>query len=425
MVRTSIQDAPVNYVTDSPLSIKSIFYCPKGRPSMQEVQKNDSESQGRSNIALYSRNVLIQKNSILVPRWLRFMRGVVDCEDIPLNLSRELLQDEALIKKLQSTITNRIFKLFLDKAKRRPEEYLEFFNDYKMYIVQGILEEENLVEREERCKLLRYETSHLPRGEATSLDEYRSRMPPTQQYIVYLYAANRSQAENSSYYESLKKKGMEVLFCYDSYDDLTMMNLQNYNAKQIMSAESVVAASANDEKSDPESEFSVDKSKMSYINVENMASWASNELAGEIEAVEVAKNLDKQPAMITSFNLSMARYMMRSAKMNQQTNEESDDTIGEMRRMLRPKLFVNPTHPLVIYAGAEFEENPEKTKKVLNHLLNWSMASAGLIDDTKALLDHTNELLLDIIPKGAAVAEAENTEEKEIPKTEPKEAAKE
>lgn len=398
----------LHYTTDSPLSIKSIFYCPEGRPSMQEVQKTDNESEGRSNIALYSKNVLIQKNSVLVPRWLRFMRGVVDCEDIPLNLSRELLQDQALIKKLQSTITNRLIKLFLDKAKRRPEEYLEFFNDYKMYIVQGVLEEENVTVREERCKLLRYESSNFPRGQCTSLDDYRKRMNADQQFIVYLLANNRSQAENSSYYESLKKKGYEVLFCYDSYDDLTMMNLGVYDGKQIQSAEGVTMALSQDT-SDESGNFDIDITSENYIKVDDMASWATNEMAGEIEGVEVAKNLDKQPAMITSWNLSMARYMIRSQRANMQTanlDETQDDVIGEMKKMLKPKLMVNPTHPLVIYAANECEDNPEKSKKVLNHLLNWSMASAGLIDDTKALLDHTNELLMEII------------QEKEAPKTE-------
>lgn len=385
---------------------------------MMEVQKEEKDSEGRSNIALYSKNVLIQKNSSLVPRWLRFMRGVVDCEDIPLNLSRELLQDQALIRKLQQTITDRIMKLFLDKAKRRNEEYIRFFNDYKMYIVQGILEQENLVEREKNCALLRYESSNLPRGQYTSLPEYRKNMAPTQEHIVYLFANNRTQAENSSYLESLKKKGIEVLFCYDSYDDLTMMQLQQYDGKRIDSAESVVSALALGKLNEPESaEFDIDTSSMNYINAESLASWATNEMAGEVEAVEVSKNLDQQPAMITSLNLSMARYMFRAQKMQQtsQAHEENqaqnDDVIAEMKHMLKPKLFLNPNHPLVVYASEEFEKNPEKSKKVLGHLLNWSMASTGLIDDTKALLDHTNELLLEITKKNVEPTA-------EIPKTE-------
>ena len=324
-----------------------------------------------------------------------------------------MLQDQALIKKLQKNITNRLIKLFLDKAKRRPEEYLEFFNDYKMYIVQGVLEEENMTEREERCKLLRYESSKFPRGESTSLSDYRSRMPADQQYIVYLLANNRSQAENSSYYESLKKKGYEVLFCYDSYDDLTMMNLGVFDGKQIQSAESVTMALSQNP-SDDSANFDIDTTSENYQKVDDMASWATNEMAGEIEGVEVAKNLDKQPAMITSWNLSMARYMIRAQRANMQTSnadESQDDVIGEMKKMLKPKLMINPTHPLVIFAAKEVDQNPEKSKKVLNHLLNWSMASAGLIDDTKALLDHTNELLLEIIPE-------QQEKKSEAPKTE-------
>merc|ERR1712178_145428 len=118
----------LHYVTDAPLSIKGMFYVPKGRPSMHEVQKMEGmDGDATCQLRLYSRNVLIQKNSSLVPRWLRFVRGVVDCEDLPLNVSRELLQDQNLVNKLKQTITGRVIKWFQDKAKRRPEEYNDFF----------------------------------------------------------------------------------------------------------------------------------------------------------------------------------------------------------------------------------------------------------------------------------------------------------
>ena len=121
---------------------------------MYEIQKTEGmDGDATCQLRLYSRSVLIQKYSSLVPRWLRFIRGVVDCEDLPLNLSRELLQDQALVNKLKQTVTDRMIKWFQDKAKRRPEEYNEFFRDYKMFMVQGIMEQDSHMRRGELSKL--------------------------------------------------------------------------------------------------------------------------------------------------------------------------------------------------------------------------------------------------------------------------------
>merc|ERR1711976_1074857 len=167
----------LHYVTDSPLSIKGMFYVPKGRPSMYEIQKTEGmDGDATCQLRLYSRSVLIQKYSSLVPRWLRFIRGVVDCEDLPLNVSRELLQDQNLVNKLKQTITGRVIKWFQDKAKRKPEEYNDFFRDYKMFMAQGIMEQDNPQKRDELAKLLRFESSSNPAGELTSLDDYIKNM---------------------------------------------------------------------------------------------------------------------------------------------------------------------------------------------------------------------------------------------------------
>jgi len=385
----------LHYIADMPIDIKAVFYCPKGRPSMFEIQKLDGED---SNIALYSRNVLIQKNSTLVPKWLRFLRGVVDCQDVPLNLSRELLQDQVLIKKLRETVTARCVKWFLDKAKRRPEEYNEFFKDFKLFLVQGILEEQNLTEREKMCGLLRYECSSLPAGEVTSLAEYKSRMPQDQQNIVFLYTPNRQQAESSPYYEILKNKGMEVLFCYDSYDDIAMMQLQNFDGKPIMAAESVVSMDENQKPEESKDENGEEKEKPEKSAVENLASWATNELAEHCESVAVSQNLSEQPAMVTGWNLSYARTIARRAKESQSVADETDP-MAQFAKMMKPKLVLNGSHPLVQYAAEELDANPDTSKQVMEHLLDWSLVSAGLSDDTKSILDKTNALLLNLIGK--------------------------
>jgi TNF receptor-associated protein 1 len=415
-------DAPrwnLHYVTDAPMSIKGMFYIPEGRPSMHEVQKMEGmDGDATCQLRLYSRNVLIQKNSSLLPRWLRFVRGVVDCEDLPLNVSRELLQDQALVNKLKQTITGRVIKWFQDKAKRRPEEYNQFFKDYKMFMAQGVMEQDNPIQRDQLSKLLRFESSSKPAGEMTSLEDYMKNMESSQDSIAYIYSSSREAAEKSPYYGVFKSKGMEVLLCYDTYDDMLLMNLNNFNGKPIKSAEQA-AASIEDKQSVS------DTGDAKYQAVENLASWATNELSERAESVTISSNLTDYPAMVTGDSLGMLRYYQRQAKMSQATNDGTNQETQMLKMMMgsmKPKLLLNPKHPIVHYAAEHKDSNPDKAAAVVDHLMNWSMASAGLLDDTKEILDKTNELVMTIVgAKHADETSEEKTQEVKAEKVESEE----
>ena len=165
--------------------------------------------------------IFSNKTDMILPSWMRFIKGVVDSEDIPLNLSRELLQNTTLIAKIRETLTDRLIKFLNDRARIEPEEYLQFYNEYKVFIAEGIATEEAAHRRDEMAKLLRYESSNLPAGQMTSLSTYLENMKENQRYIFFLPANNRAQAENSPYLEAIKNKGYEVLFMYDPFDEGT------------------------------------------------------------------------------------------------------------------------------------------------------------------------------------------------------------
>ncbi|GJQ69555.1 putative histidine kinase-like ATPases [Trypoxylus dichotomus] len=125
----------LHYNTDVPLSIHALLYFPEGKPGLFEMSRDTT-----STLALYSRKVLIKhKTDNILPKWLRFVKGVVDSEDIPLNLSRELLQNSALIRKLQNVLTRRILKFLSDEMKKKPEEYEKFYADYSLFLKEGIM----------------------------------------------------------------------------------------------------------------------------------------------------------------------------------------------------------------------------------------------------------------------------------------------
>ncbi|XP_013793764.1 heat shock protein 75 kDa, mitochondrial-like, partial [Limulus polyphemus] len=180
-------DAPrysLHYKTDAPINIRCVIYVPEGKPGLFEMSRETDVG-----VALYSRKVLIKNRADnIVPKWLRFVKGVVDSEDIPLNLSRELLQDSALIRKIRTVITNRLLRYLQDQMRKDSEGYDKFFNDYGLFLKEGIVSSQEQAEKEEIAKLLRFESSLKPAGERVSLAEYCSRMKDDQKDIYYLAA---------------------------------------------------------------------------------------------------------------------------------------------------------------------------------------------------------------------------------------------
>ncbi|KAI4457334.1 heat shock protein 90 family member [Holotrichia oblita] len=138
IIQNNSYDLPrytLHYTTDVPLSIHALLYFPEGKPGLFEMSRDTD-----SGIALYSRKILIKhRTDNILPKWLRFVKGVVDSEDIPLNLSRELLQNSVLIRKVQNVLTNRILKFLNDEKKKKPDEYEKFYADYGLFLKEGII----------------------------------------------------------------------------------------------------------------------------------------------------------------------------------------------------------------------------------------------------------------------------------------------
>ncbi|XP_016115676.1 heat shock protein 75 kDa, mitochondrial-like [Sinocyclocheilus grahami] len=259
------------------------------KPSMFDVSREMGSS-----VALYSRKVLIQtKATDILPKWLRFLRGVVDSEDIPLNLSRELLQESALIRKLRDVLQQRVIRFLLDQSKKDPEKYARFFDDYGLFMREGIVTTAEQSVKEDIAKLLRFESSALPAGQQTSLMEYASRMKAGTRNIYYLCAPNRHLAEHSPYFEAMKQKDMEVLFCFEQFDELTLLHLREFDRKKLISAETdIVVDHYKEEKfqdSKPASERLTDQ------QAEDLMAWMRNALVQRVTNIKVTTLSDFFP----------------------------------------------------------------------------------------------------------------------------------
>ncbi|XP_037544915.1 heat shock protein 75 kDa, mitochondrial [Nematolebias whitei] len=369
----------LHYRADAPLNIRSIFYVPESKPSMFDVSREMGSS-----VALYSRKVLIQtKATDILPKWLRFLRGVVDSEDIPLNLSRELLQESALIRKLRDVLQQRVIRFLLDQSRKEPEKYGKFFDDYGLFIREGIITVQEQDVKEDIGKLLRFESSALPAGQQTNLIEYASRMKAGTRNIYYLCAPNRHLAEHSPYYEAMKKKDMEVLFCYEQFDELTLLHLREFDKKKLISVETdIVVDHYKEEKfedSKPESE------RLTQEQADDLMAWMKNTLGPRVTNVKLTPRLDTHPAMITVLEMGAARHFLRTQQLARSAEERA--------QILQPTLEINAGHNLVKKLYELKDTNSELAGLLLDQIYDNAMITAGLNDDPRPMISRLNELL--------------------------------
>uniref|UniRef100_A0A8K9ULA9 Heat shock protein 75 kDa, mitochondrial n=1 Tax=Oncorhynchus mykiss TaxID=8022 RepID=A0A8K9ULA9_ONCMY len=367
----------LHYRADAPVNIRSIFYVPDVKPSMFDVSREMGSS-----VALYSRKVLIQtKATEILPKWLRFLRGVVDSEDIPLNLSRELLQESTLIRKLRDVLQQRIIKFLMDQSKKEPEKYAKFFEDYGLFIREGIVTTQEQDVREDIGKLLRFESSVLPAGQQTNLKEYGSRMKAGTRNIYYLCAPNRHLAEHSPYFEAMKQKDMEVscfqIACYQicclSFNLASDSNMKYSKTNSVFSPVSIASERLTEEQT------------------EDLISWMRNNLGNRVTNIKVTPRLDTHPAMITVLEMGAARHFLRTQQMARSTEERA--------QILQPTLEINAGHDLIKKMHSLKESDSALAQLLLEQIYDNAMIAAGLNDDPRPMIARLNNLLTRALEK--------------------------
>merc|ERR1719430_283370 len=370
----------LHYRTDAPMDIRALLYFPESRPGMFETSRD-----GEAGVALYCRKVMIKsKADNLLPKWLRFAKGVVDSEDIPLNLSRELLQDSSLIRKLRQVLTNRMLRYLQERMRKERKSYMEFYKDYSFFLKEGIVTSTDQYEKEEIARLLQFECSSLPAGETVSIPEYCDKMKAGQREILYLSAPSRQLAENSPYYENLKKTGTEVLFCYEPYDELVLMQLQQFDKKTVVSVEKEMRAG-------PAEEAVVTEETLELKEQTELTDWVKVTLGPKAAKVKTTSKLELHPCVITVEEMAAARHFIKTQGAN--FSEEQRFTI------LQPQFEINPAHPIVKKLNSLRETNAPLAILVTEQLFANAMVSAGLVEDPRTMLKSMNDLLEQALEK--------------------------
>nr|XP_033329171.1 heat shock protein 75 kDa, mitochondrial [Megalopta genalis] len=364
----------LHYTTDVPLSIRALLYFPEERPGLFDLARDTT-----SGVSLYSRKILIKsKAENILPKWLRFIKGVVDSEDIPLNLSRELLQNSTLIGKLRSVLTMRVLKFLNERSQKQPADFNSFYREYGLFLKEGIIISTDQKEKEEISKLLRFESSAMPSGELVSIPDYCKRIPADQKNIYYLAAPSRVLAEQSPYYESLKKRNVEVLFCYEPYDELVLMHLREFKSYNLISVEKEMREESESSKSD----------NLGLINqdeINNLIAYMRNVLPKKAYDIKITTRLESHPCVVTVKDMASARHFIRT---------QSNQIDEEMRySILQPRFEINPTHPLIKKLSQLIKTDTKLADLLIKQLFMGSMIGAGLIEDSRVLLTSMNELL--------------------------------
>lgn len=357
----------LQFETDAPIAIKSVFYIPQRHREQMGMGVQEPS------VSLYSRKVLITpKCAELLPSWMRFVVGVVDSEDIPLNISRESMQDSALLRRINAVLSKRLLKFLGDEAKKDAKAYESFFGEFSRFLKEGVCTD--YANQKDIMRLLRYESSALGAGELTSLDDYISRLQPGQdESIYYLVTSSRAAAEASAYMEVFRKRNLEVLYCFQEVDEFVMQNAAKYESKALVSAS---AADLTIPEADDDTALSADAK-------EALAKWMmETALAGKVSEVTMSSRLVDSPAVINEKGQSAS--MRRFMRMVDQSGTAEQP---------KQALEINPSHPIVKKLNAARTEDEALAKLVAEQLFDNALIDSGMLEDARPMLKRLNELI--------------------------------
>ena len=362
-------DAPLyrlHFNADAPLAIRALLFIPSKNLELATFTREEHH------VDLYCKKILISSRAKgLFPDWMRFIRGVVDSEDLPLNISRETMQDSALVAKLREVLVKRLLKFLDEESKADAEKFARFFKEHGHCLKEGVAHDWS--HREALAKLLRFESSTTESGKFTSLADYVSRMPEEQKEIYYLSAANREACEAAPSYEVFREKKWEMLFLTDARDEFVLENLREFDGKKLVAAEKA------DVKLERESKG------LDAETAGKLAEFIKESVGDRVGEVRVSKRLVGSPAIALSSDTEMTVNMRRMMKAIQR------DAVTGPEPM--PDIEINPEHALIVSLEKLRNSDADLGKTVALQVADQALAAAGLLDDPRTMLGRMTTLL--------------------------------
>jgi len=353
------------------LEYKSLLYIPSKAPFdlWEPEQKNG--------IKLYVQRVFIMDDTKnLMPNYLRFVRGVVDSNDLPLNVSREILQSNRVVDSIRKASVKKVLGLLDKMARNEAEKYQGFWNEFGKVLKEG--PGEDMANKEQIAKLLRFSSTHDDKEEQhITLEDYVSRMKEEQEAIYYITADSFAAAKNSPHLEVFRKKEIEVLLLSDRVDEWLVNGLQEFDGKKLQSvAKGELDLSKFESEEDKKEQEKVEKEAGSVIK------HLKEVLGDKVEDVRVSHRLTSSPSCIVLNEQDMALYMQNLMK---QAGHEMPSN--------KPVLEINPTHPLIERMEAETDD--EQFTDWADILFDQALLAEGAqLEDPAGFVSKLNKLML-------------------------------
>lgn len=368
----------LHFSADAPLAINALLFVPEENFEVLGFGRVEP------GVNLYCQRILIDQHSEnILPEWLRFLKGVVDSEDLPLNISRQALQDNALVAKLRRVITKRFLKYLDEQATKEPEQYQKFWSTFGIYLKEGVTSDYEY--QKELGKLLRFESSKAKEGEVISLSDYMLRINPDQEEIYYINGPSRAAIEAGPYVEMFKKKDIEIIYTLEPIDDFVLSHLAEFDGKKLVSADGADLSLAKDEE-DVDESGEESGSKLDKKGIETLVEWMKKELEATISDVVVSKRLVDAPAMIVNsdgfMSSSMERILAASRKEQGMGAENS-----------KKKLEINPKNPLIIKLAELHGKDGVFAAEVAKQIHDNAMIQAGLVVDPLEMVERNYKIL--------------------------------
>jgi molecular chaperone HtpG len=330
----------IHYAAEGTSEFRALLYLPSHRPFDLFFREH------KKGVQLYVKRVFItDKCEHLVPDYLRFVKGVVDSSDLPLNVSREILQEDVQIKRIEKNLVGKILSTLTEMKEKESEQYLKFFKEFGPVLKEGL--HFDYANKEKLQELVLFESSNREAGELVSLKEYVERMPEGQTEIYFITGTSRSLVEQSPHLEIFRKKGYEVLFLLDPVDEWVAQALTEYDGKKLKAVDRGDLELGTEEER-KEQEARKEEQGKQY---QGLLEFVKEKLADSVKEVRFSGRLTDSACCLVADEYGLNANMERILKaMNQD--------VPESKRILE----LNPDHPLIGVLSGLFEQDKENPR---------------------------------------------------------------